>query len=256
MLKNLFNMNIIHIGGYKVGKHSTTVTLVQWNIGYMTSYNVKFVKWANIIAKRKEEYRQQIEETPFIKQYMDSLKCLCLTRKDEAITYIDEQIKDKQTHRYQYHISCINDFNTNIRIYKIDEQKRIYHIITSLPRSLRDLFNIKYELDISNSHPLLLNYYLIKYYKIPIGLIKEANTLYHYDVECICKLLKDNNIEVPYDIIKYIVNTQQGKFYEDFVTEFSTMERSEIKKRVFAQVFYSHITNEYISKFCAAFIDR
>lgn len=257
MLQNLSNMGIIRIGGYQVGRHSKTITLMKWAIGYMTSHNAKFIKWSSIIEKRKEEYRQQFKITPFTKLYMDSLNYLRLTKKDEAIAHINEKIKDKQTHSYQYHISCINDFNEDdIRIYKIDEQKRIYHALTSLPRSLREFFNIKYEIDICNSHPLLLNYYLIKYYNIPIKLIKEANSLYHYDVECMCKLLKDNNIEVPNDIIEYIVNTQQGKFYEDFITEFSTMERSEVKKRVFAQIFYSHITNEYISKFCAAFIDR
>ena len=29
-----------------------------------------------------------------------------------------------------------------------------------------------------------------------------------------------------------------------------------MKKRVFAQVFYSHITDRYVSKFCKAFVDK
>ena len=97
---------------------------------------------------------------------------------------------------------------------------------------------------------------LLKYFHIPFKLIREANAQYHYDVECTCKLLKNNDIEVPKDIVEYIINTQRGTFYDDFVSVFGDMERSEVKKRVFSQVFYSHITDRYVSKFCKAFIER
>lgn len=136
------------------------------------------------------------------------------------------------------------------------EQGRIYHHLTSLPRSLREFFNIKYELDISNSHPLLLNHYLVKYYSIPSNIIREAKAQYHYDVEVVSNILKYSEIDVPLDVLEYIIKTQQGTFYDDFVLEFGDMERSEVKKRVFAQVFYSHITDSYVSKFCKAFIRK
>lgn len=256
MLLNLCYMGVIDIGGYVVGKHSTTITLLKWSIDYITSYNVKFIKWAKVEAERRKKF-EHVEATPFARKYLQSLTCLRLTRREDALVHIDETIKDKQTHSYQYHRGCIDDFNErDIRIYKIDEQGRIYHALTSLPRSLREYFNIKYELDISNSHPLLLNHYLLKYYHIPFKLIREANAQYHYDVECTCKLLKDNGIEVPKDIVEYIINTQRGTFYDDFVSVFGDMERGEVKKRVFAQVFYSHITDSYVSKFCKAFIRK
>lgn len=256
MLLNLSYMGIINIGTYTVGKHSTTITLMKWNFDYMTSYNIKFIKWAKVEAERRKKF-EHVEATPFTRKYLESLTCLRLTRKEDALVHIDKTIKDKQTHSYQYHRGCIDDFNEgDIRIYRIDEQGRIYHALTSLPRSLRGYFNIKYELDISNSHPLLLNHYLLKYYHIPFKLIREANAQYHYDVEYTCKLLKNNDIEVPNDIVEYIINTQQGTFYDDFVSVFGDMERSEVKKRVFSQVFYSHITDRYVSKFCKAFIER
>ena len=256
MLLNLSYLGIIHIGTYSVGKHSTTITLMKWNIGYMTSHNVKFIKWARVEADRRKKF-EQVEVTPFTCKYMESLTCLRLTRKDDALVYIDETIADKQTHSYQYHRSCIDDFKeSDIRIYKIDEQGRIYHHLTSLPRSLREFFNIKYELDISNSHPLLLNHYLVKYYSIPSNIIREAKAQYHYDVEFISNILKHNEIDVPLDVLEYIIKTQRGTFYDDFVSEFGDMERSEVKKRVFAQVFYSHITDSYVSKFCKAFIRK
>ena len=256
MLLNLSFMGIIDIGSYLVGKHSTTITLMKWNIDYMTSYNVKFIKWAKVEADRRMKF-EQVEVTPFTRKYMKSLTCLRLTRKDDALVYIDEAIKDKETHSYQYHRSCIDDFKEDdIRIFKIDEQGRIYHHLTSLPRSLREFFNIKYELDISNSHPLLLNHYLIKYYSIPLDIIREAKAQYHYDVEKLLELLKTNKLDVPSDVLEYIIKTQLGVFYDDFVDEFGDMERSEVKKRVFSQVFYSHITDRYVSKFCKAFIRK
>lgn len=256
MLLNLSYLGIINIGTYSVGKHSTTITLMKWNVGYMTSHNVKFIKWARVEADRRKMF-EQVEVTPFTRKYMESLTCLRLTRKDDALVYIDETIADKQTHSYQYHRSCIDDFKeSDIRIYKIDEQGRIYHHLTSLPRSLREFFNIKYELDISNSHPLLLNHYLVKYYSIPSNTIREAKAQYHYDVEVVSNILKHNEIDVPLDVLEYIIKTQRGTFYDDFVSEFGDMERSEVKKRVFAQVFYSHITDSYVSKFCKSFIRK
>ena len=256
MLLNLSYMGIICIGCYKVGKHSTTITLMKWNIDYMTSCNMKFLKWAKVEAERKRMF-ERVEKTPFTSKYMESLTCLRLSRKDDALLHIDDIIKDKQTHSYQYHISCINDFNKNdIRIFKIDEQGRIYHHLTSLPRSLREFFNIKYELDISNSHPLLFNYYLIKYYHIPLYIIKEAIALNHYDVEKLCECLKHNGLEVPSDVLEYIVKTQRGLFYDDFITEFGDIERSEVKKKLFGQVFYSHVTDKWVGKFCKSFIAK
>ena len=68
--------------------------------------------------------------------------------------------------------------------------------------------------------------------------------------------LKTNKLDVPCDVLEYIIKTQGGSFYDDFDGEFEDMERSEVKKRVFAQVFYSHITDRYVSKFCKAFVDK
>lgn len=256
MLRNLSLMGIIYIGGYSVGEHSTSISLVNWNIGYMTSYNQKLIRWAERDRKRFEEF-SKVEDTPFTRKYMDSLGCLRLIGKDDALAYIDENIKDKQSHSYHYHKNCIDGFNENeIRIFNIDNQGRIYHHLTSLPSGLRGYFNIKYEIDISNSHPLILNHFLINYYNIPLNIINRVRIQYHYDVEKLSKLLIENDLDVPFDVLDYIIKTMKGKFYDDFIEEFGDMERSEVKKRVFSQVFYSHITDSYVSRFCKAFIRK
>ena len=40
---------------------------------------------------------------------------------------------------------------------KDNKDKRIYHILTSTPRELKYFLNIKYIVDIHNSHPILFN---------------------------------------------------------------------------------------------------
>lgn len=256
MLLNLCYMNIIDTGTYTVGKESTAIYLLNWNIDYMTSYNVKYIEWSKREKERFDSF-VKVEATPFTEQYTESLLCLRLSKKEEALSFIDEAISDKHTHKYQHHKACIECFEEkDLRLYKIDEQGRIYHYLTSLPKTLRPFCNIKYELDIANSHPLLLNYYLQKHYNI-YNIKKEGNPpIYHYDVEKPHSKLNDNSLGVPCDILEYIDKTQRGVFYDDFIEEFGDIERSEVKKKVFSQVFYSHIDDKYVSKFRRAFIDK
>lgn len=260
MLSTLCRLAIINLGTYEVHKHSRSIGLLDWNIGYKTVYNKKFMKWEQALKKWK--HTPKYEHNKFNDYYNDCLRCLQLTDKEGAQKYISDNLKDNSERKYHYYSACVNDFSADkMEIYSIDEQGRIYHFLTSLPRELREYYNIKYELDVANSHPLLLNYNLISYYNINnnILLLLYSNTIYHYDGEYLCKLLKDNNIEIdniPIDVIEYITKTQHGKFYDDFISEFGDIERSEIKKKVFSQVFYSHVDDVYVTKFCKAFKKR
>lgn len=258
MISTLSRLAIISLGSYQPQKHSTEICLVDWNIGYKTSYNLNFLKWME--AERMNKYTfPRYECNKFTDYYNHCLTCLHLTDKDGALKYVDNKFKNHSEHRYHYYLSCINDVEQmNRGIYNIDEQGRIYHFLTSLPRELRQFYNIRFELDIANSHPLLLNYYLIKYYNIDYSLLNYLyrNILYHYDGEYLTECLKINNIEIeeiPKDVIEYIAKTQHGKFYDDFISEFGDIERSEVKKKVFSQVFYSHLDDPFVSKFCKAF---
>ena len=250
MLATLTIMGIIDRYEYKVGKHSTRYVLRKWNIGYTTSYNSKFIKWDKTLKTTPKAEMRKVAETQFIQHYKEALSCLRLVRKNEALEKIDREINDKQTHKYHYYHSIIEDFNeNNLRIYNIDEQCRIYHALTSMPRSLREFFNIKYELDIGNSHPLLLNYFLVKKYGISTDILNKLKNSPSYNEASF------NGLNIPLDVLEYIYKTQNGVFYDDFCTEFGEMERDEVKKSVFAKVFYSHLRTRdtYISKFCEAF---
>lgn len=257
MLSTLSRLSIISLGSYVPTKHSRTISLMDWNIGYRTTYNKNFLKWKKEL--RKWNSVPKYERNKFTDHYNECLQCLKLIDKDGAQKYISDNLTDKSQHKYHYYNSCVNEFSTDrLGIYNIDEQGRVYHFLTSLPKELRDYYNIRFELDIANSHPLLLNYYLIKYYNIDFNLLlfMYSNILYHYDGEYLMETLKINNLEIndiPKDVIEYIAKSQHGKFYDDFISEFGSIERCEVKKKVFSQVFYSHIDDPFVSKFCKAF---
>ena len=258
MLSTLCRMAIVNIGTYEPKKHSRSICLLDWNIGYKTfPYHKKFIEWQQALKKWKPT--PKYERNEYTDHYNDCLSCLRLTDKDGARKYISDNIKDKSEHRYHYYSACVNEFSSDrMGIYSIDEQGRIYHYLTSLPRELRKYYNIKYELDVANSHPLLLNYNLIYHYNINnnLLLILYSNNIHHYGGEYLRKLLKNNGIEfenIPIDVIEYIAKTQHGKFYDDFIADFGDIERSEIKKKVFSQVFYSHVDDVFVTKFCKAF---
>ncbi len=258
MINTLSRMTIISLGPYEVGKHSRSICLLDWNIGYKTfPYHKKFIEWQQALKKWKSI--PKYERNKFNDHYNECLKCLRLTDKEGAQKYIKDNLLNQSEHRYHYYSACVNEFSSDrMGIYSIDEQGRIYHYLTSLPRELRKYYNIKYELDVANSHPLLLNYNLIYHYNINnnLLLILYSNNIYHYGGEYLRKLLKNNGIEfenIPIDVIEYIAKTQHGKFYDDFIADFGDIERSEIKKKVFSQVFYSHVDDVFVTKFCKAF---
>ena len=135
-------------------------------------------------------------------------------------------------------------------IHTIDKNNRIYHYMTNLPRDLKCFFNIKYQCDISNSHPLLFNLFLIDKYNISNDIIDcllriDGDIIdNHYLRQQLCNSLKSNNIEfdkksIPIDVLKYIHSTSKGLFWNNFLDLFEDMERSEIKQKMFCEVFYS-----------------
>lgn len=264
MVSNLSRLAIISLGDYVPCKHSTTICLMDWNIDYRTISNKKILKWMQIVLsdRKKKAAVPKYEVNKFTDYYNECLRCLQLTDKEGAQKYIIDNLTNKSEHKYHYYKACVDEFSSDkMGIYSIDEQGRIYHFLTSLPKELREYYNIRFELDIANSHPLLLNYYLIKYYNIPFNILlfMYSNISYHYDGEYLTEMLKINNLEIkdiPTDIIEYIAKTQHGKFYEDFISEFGNIERNEVKKKVFSQIFYSHIDAPFVSKFCKAFIKK
>lgn len=171
--------------------------------------------------------------------------------------FIDRKRKPGKVRYYNYIKEC---FNNKLEIFRIDDNNRIYHVLTLLKRELKQYLNILYSFDCKNSHPLLFNYFIFLSKNISIDLSYNIsyilfhisysdiynNSSNHYVIKNIRNILNNNNIdnriiaEFADDELLYLWKTTTGRFWDDIVEENKGVyQRSVIKKRMFAQVFYS-----------------
>ena len=163
-------------------------------------------------------------------------------------------------------------------IYVIDTQGRMYHFLTGLKRELKDYLTIDFSLDCKNSHPLLFNYILFfskhcgprDAYEISLRMKdiaplvdgKDALGEYHYVGKSIRNLLISSGLkEAPLavftdDELKYIYETTNGVFWDNICREHPEYERSDIKQKMFAEVFYSNTTRLVYKEYGKMFKDR
>lgn len=254
---------------YKAGKFSRHYK-VKGEIVSEFSSNATLIKYVN---KTKEYLQEEINKK------LSSNKFINLYGQSFAETYIKNLNKFKITDKEgfeEYSIKCIKEnpqtesyfdfikssFKNKLKIYSIDDNYRIYHILTSLKRELKKYLNIKFSIDCSNSHPLLFNYFIFlnKGLNIPISLkissilsntpkssILSHNPKFHYDIKLLYNELKNNGIDISIfaeDELLYLWKTTNGCFWDDILSlhEDLGLSRAEVKQKMFAEVFYSHTT--------------
>ena len=273
MLRTLNDLEIIYLSNtYTMGKSSRQVSLNDWNIGFVEDGNIKVIEYLDKLElsyrESVEKYTSEADNSTFIKKYNQCLAKLELVDRLGALDYIEGRKSSFNTiHSYYYYRSRIEDFcKSNLLVSSVDTNGRIYHFMTNLPKALKRFFNIRCQLDIANSHPVLFSYYLINEYNINNDIIKFLSKLnyediseYHNKGKQLRKLLKDNDIEVqdartlPNDVLQYVFVTMKGRFWDDFVEVFQTLDRGEVKSTLFREVFYSHSTTtrgrEYAKQF-------
>lgn len=262
MLHTLNDLELIRLSNtYTMGESSRHISLHDWNIGFVEDGNIKVIEYVDRLRQTYletvKEYTSKGDNSTFIKRYNECLSKLELVNKAEALEYIEgRKTSIHNEHSYNYYMGRIEDFNKgDLMVSSIDPNGRIYHYLTNLPKSLKRFFNIRWQLDIANSHPLLFSYFLIKEYNINRDILLFLKSLQHKDIikyhnkgKQLRKLLKDNDIEVqcarklPNDVLQYVFVTMKGKFWDDFVEVFQTLDRGEVKSTLFREVFYSHST--------------
>lgn len=269
MLHNLDVMGIISLSDvFEIGKESRKISLIDWNIGFKDNIENKtvreyFFELSKLVLKKEKEKIAHICDTlgkDFVKRYNENLSQILLVKKEEAIAYIEgrkfESPSSEQFYRY-----CIEDFNEGRKyITSIDDRGRIYHFLTNCPKLLRGFFNLKCDVDISNSQPLLFCNFLIENYNIDYSLIEfirnidnnllidnnEDNNNIYYKGKQLRKILKDSELErtlyvgIPIDVLLYLYSCMNGFFWDDFVKTFHELDRGEVKVNLFREVFYSH----------------
>lgn len=269
MLHNLSLMGIIHLSDtFEKGKESRLIELRDWNIAFYDNIDNRIIR--NYLSeldkdnKKKEKERKEVLSDKLGKDFYDcyseNLSQLDLVRKDEAVDYVNGRgyYSPIQEHFYK---SCIENFDKEkLTITNVDDRGRIYHYLTNCPRVLRRYFNIRFDVDIANSQPLLFCDFLIRKYEIDFSIIDyisniddsslnnsiQDNNIYNKGKQ-LCKLLKDSDLQVqnlkdiPSDVLLYIYSCMKGVFWDGFAEILKgTVERAELKGILFKEVFYSN----------------
>lgn len=199
--------------------------------------------------------------------YTSSLQYLSLIGSDKTDVYIN-------THKFyndkskDYYIRILEEFeNKKFKILSVDNNLRIYSILTQTPRILKNVLNLKFGCDISNSHPLLFNKIIVDKYGININMLFSTYSIIrdnriHFSryvgnrlkKELIINGLEEHEIaKIPDDILEYIVKTSLGVFWDDFLEVFPTLTRADIKITLFREVFYSKSITSHGKEFAKKF---
>lgn len=269
MLDNLCKMGILYSDGYYSLSEKTygyyfapnvRLTYTLHPSTYLSDYDEKLNKCLLPYQdKEEQDNKQRLENDYLYSQYNNSLKYLKLQYVDEAVDFVTSHIfpSDKSN---DYYVRVIDRYmDGDFRITSIDDNKRIYSIATSTPRLLKPFLNIKYSLDVHNSHPLLFNSILMSYYDISTSLMDRIYPIYeqiytsnvgsHNVRRFLRKTLITNNIEeeniksIPIDVLYYMYLTSMGLFWDVTIPKEMVYEknllRSDIKVLMFREVFYS-----------------
>lgn len=270
MLHSLEEYGIITISDYVVGKSATSyqinptykVKIRQNNNVYVQKELEKLSNLFKALDARKFKSRPTKD---FIKTYEININKLKLERYDYN-NFIN-QLPNSERSKVTY-FEVINKLQKNIFNITEDERDRIYSTLTRTPKLLKNFLNIKFQVDVNNSHPLLFSYFIIDRYKIPLDIIQDivdisySNIIIcHNGCQNLCNYLKIStqnfikNNRIPSDVILYIYMTATGRFWDHFKTlpEFNFIPRYLIKIKLFEEVFYSNKLTSWHKEFAKAF---
>ena len=269
LLRSLQQLGYIEIDGkyivgtsskhYKVLDNITTTHCSNHTIKKYINKTKELLKDAVLKRMTTPEFRAEYGDF-FAETYIKNLNKFKIKDENGFNKYINEQIAIQPT-KESYYNFIKESFKNDFKIFSIDYNNRIYHILTSLERELKQFINIRFSLDCKNSHPLLFNYFIFNAKGISIELSYLISSILfnidysfiysisnnHYDIEKLCNILINNNIEKSIiakftpDELLYIYKTTKGLFWDDILTEHQGegYDRAEIKQKMFAEVFYS-----------------
>ena len=216
----------------------------------------------------------------FYNDYINSLNKLKLSYPQQAQEFIDVHFPQNNysKHYYEYILEEYNNSKFYIKVPNLQDN-RIYHILTSTPSNLKYFLNIKYTVDIHNSHPLLFAKFVMDRYNIHLSYRKsllssllEINPYINvYNVrKKLYNTLKQNNIycleilDIPIDVLKYLYLVCSGKFWnvvipqlkEENATNTYNIIRQDVKVIMFAQVFYGKSLTSRGKKYAKIFAQQ
>lgn len=212
----------------------------------------------------------------FVEKYNANIRQLQISNASGLAEFMEKHVFSSNHSKlhYQYVVEKIK--NKEIKeIDGSDSNGRFYHIGTQLPKLLKPYTNIQYSIDCKNSHLLLFNYFILSYYlNYSINIYSNftnnlsINSLYtilssflntnnpynnfHYFMQELCKELENKGIEndqithirkIPKDAWQYMYSTSSGLLWDEFTSMYPHVSREEVKRTMFAKVFYSYAKN-------------
>lgn len=219
----------------------------------------------------RKEYGDKFAET-----YVRNLNRFKIADINGFNKFATERIKNNPDTEAYYDF-VRESFKNKLKIYRIDDNNRIYHILTSLKRELKQYINIRFSIDCSNSHPLLFNYFIFRYKKIsiqssytisttlsnivPSFLQNDSPTNTHYDIQKLRNVLIDSGLRKSEisrfkdDELLYMWKTTIGTFWDDILANHQDedLDRAELKKKMFGEVFYSRTPKKWWKRFANEF---
>ena len=263
MLKTLETLGIIKVSSSYIP--SIQARLIELNPNLSTVSEMKYSSYIEEYSDKMQQELKKYEQIQIQKiksemgdklydNFTKSLKILKLSHREEAEDYRNRHhfITPKSKEYFTY---ILNEYNKgNFNILSVDSNLRIYSILTQSPRIFKNFLNIRFSIDIHNSHPLLFNKLIIERYNINDNILhilynnlSNIDNSYYSVGKQVYKLLINNEIKkeeianVPHDIWEYIYKTSKGIFWDDFteLDEFKKLLRSDIKVTLFREVFYS-----------------
>lgn len=235
------------------------------------------------LKKKDKAIKQQAQENladDFYNNYVNSLNKLKLVNKQEAQEFINIHFTQNNysKHYYEYILEEYNNSKFYIKVPNLQDN-RIYHILTSTPRNLKYFLNIKYTIDIHNSHPLLFSKFLMDKYNIPVSyrtliiysLLENNPYINVYNVrKKLYNILEQNNIDykevldIPLDVLKYLYLVSSGEFWNKIIPSLEegnsantyNIIRQDVKVIMFAQVFYGKSLTSRGKKYAKSFAEQ
>ena len=215
-------------------------------------------------ANESQKENTNQEESPFIKTYKKNLKYLQLDKVTEFKAWTKDIKFQEKKKKYQERVQIIAEKMCDLKEkthIKEDKRQRVYSLLTNMPKEMKQFTNRKFEVDISNCHPLLFNKLLQEVMEYAQNQ-QDTNKLDLYNKDCdggclqptpilptnlrteelvqfVCKMLKNNKLQN--EVLKYKGLTESGKIWEYFLQFSPNVSRQEIKKRMFSSIFYGNL---------------
>lgn len=255
---------------YRLNKELVSST--EENRGFLKKW---FEKQRTVFKKHQEQAEKEVlngldGDRVLYERYNESLKALKMFDREGALNFIEtidfearkekQEIKDPVLAKLYYVDTVCRWEEEEPCIQRVDDNGRIYHLLTKTPRDLKPFLNLRFGCDAHNSHPHLFSSFLLDDYDISDSNLMRLYTAFKEIYELTEKscdypepglkdwlhrrgVCNDEVDKMPDDVLFYMYLTTVGTLW-DYICSIASIrthqeqDRNAIKTVMFAEVFY------------------